>query len=108
MAKLGFRKLDDLIGRVDLLEQIDDPENPKTRLVNLSGLLHDPDPTGESPRIHTRSRNERLGFEGGIGVGEGATMGVYANGAPDLCFQSLVWPNSRPKGQLQMSMLAIW
>jgi glutamate synthase (NADPH/NADH) large chain/glutamate synthase (ferredoxin) len=66
LAKLGFRKLDDLVGRVDLLEQIDDPENPKTRLVNLSGLLHDPDPTGESPRIHTRSRNERLGFEGGI------------------------------------------
>ncbi len=66
MAKLGFRKMDDLIGRVDLLEQIDDPENPKTRLVNLSGLLHDPDPTGESPRIHTRSRNERLGFEGGV------------------------------------------
>ncbi len=66
MAKLGFRKLNDLIGRVDLLEQIDDPENPKTRMVNLSGLLHDPDPSGESPRIHTRSRNERLGFEGGI------------------------------------------
>ena len=66
MAKLGFRKLDDLIGRVDLLEQIDDPENPKTRMVNLSGLLHDPDPTGESPRIHTRPRNERLGFEGCI------------------------------------------
>ena len=64
LAKLGFRKLDDIIGRVDLLEQIDDPENPKTRLVNLSGLLHDPDPSGESPRIHTRPRNERLGFEG--------------------------------------------
>lgn len=64
LAKLGFRKMDDLIGRVDLLQQIDDPENPKTRMVNLSGLLHDPDPTGESPRIHTRPRNERLGFEG--------------------------------------------
>lgn len=66
LAKLGFRKMDDLIGRVDLLEQVDDPENPKTRMVNLSGLLHDPDPTGESPRIHTRPRNERLGFEGGL------------------------------------------
>ncbi len=66
MAKLGVRKMDDLVGRVDLLEQIDDPENPKTRMVNLSGLLHDPDPSGESPRIHTRPRNERLGFEGGL------------------------------------------
>ncbi|HCR30465.1 MAG TPA: glutamate synthase large subunit [Opitutae bacterium] len=64
LAQLGFRKMDDLIGRVDLLQQIDDPENPKTRMVNLSGLLHDPDPTAESPRIHTRPRNERLGFEG--------------------------------------------
>lgn len=66
LAKLGYRKMDDLIGRVDLLEQIDDPGNPKTRMVNLSGLLHNPDPTDESPRIHTRPRNERLGFEGGL------------------------------------------
>ena len=28
LAQLGFRKMDDLIGRVDLLQQIDDPENP--------------------------------------------------------------------------------
>src|SRR5690606_10743098 len=66
MAKLGFRKLDDLIGRTDLLEQVDDPENPKTATVNLSGLLHNPDPTGEAPRTHTRPRNERLGFEGSL------------------------------------------
>ncbi|MEM9157714.1 MAG: glutamate synthase large subunit [Verrucomicrobiota bacterium] len=64
MAKLGFRKMDDLIGRVDLLEQIEDEENPKSGMVNLSGLLHDPDPSGESPRVHTRTRNERLGFDG--------------------------------------------
>ena len=66
MAKLGFRRLDDLIGRTEFLEQIDDPENPKTAMVNLSGLLHNPDPTGEAPRIHTRPRNERLGFEGSL------------------------------------------
>jgi len=64
LAKLGYRKLDEIIGRTELLEQIDDPENPKTSLVNLSGLLHNPDPSGETPRIHTRPRNERLGFEG--------------------------------------------
>jgi len=66
LARLGFRKLEDIIGRVDLLEQIDDPENPKSGMVNLSGLLHNPDPSGEAPRFHTRPRNERLGFEGSL------------------------------------------
>ncbi|MBC2607211.1 glutamate synthase large subunit [Pelagicoccus albus] len=66
LAKLGVRKLDHLVGRTEFLEQIDDPENPKTAQVNLSGLLHNPDPSGESPRIHTRPRNERLGFDGNL------------------------------------------
>jgi len=64
LARLGARSLDEVIGRVDLLEQIDDPANPKTRLINLSGVLHDPDPTGETERRHTRERNERFGNEG--------------------------------------------
>jgi glutamate synthase (NADPH/NADH) large chain/glutamate synthase (ferredoxin) len=64
LARLGARSLDEVIGRVDLLEQVDDPENPKTRLINLSGVLHDPDPSGETERRHTRERNERFGNEG--------------------------------------------
>ncbi len=64
LARLGARTLDEVIGRVDLLEQIDDPENPKTRLINLSGVLHDPDPTGQTERRHTRERNARFGNEG--------------------------------------------
>ncbi|HEY9249737.1 MAG TPA: glutamate synthase large subunit, partial [Rariglobus sp.] len=66
LAKLGARTLNDIIGRVDLLEQIDDPANPKTKLVNLSGLLHNPDPSGEMDRHHTRERNERFGGEGSL------------------------------------------
>ncbi len=66
LAKLGIRKLEHLVGRTEFLEQIDDPENPKTATVNLSGLLHDPDPSGEAPRTHTRPRNERLGFDGSL------------------------------------------
>ncbi|MFO1451295.1 MAG: glutamate synthase large subunit [Opitutaceae bacterium] len=66
LAKLGLRSLNDLIGRTDLLEQIDDPSNPKTRFVNLGGLLHNPDPSGELDRYHTRERNERFGNEGSI------------------------------------------
>ncbi|EDY82766.1 Conserved region in glutamate synthase family [Verrucomicrobiia bacterium DG1235] len=97
MAKLGFRKLDDLVGRTEFLEQIDDPENPKTAMVNLSGLLHSPDPSGESPRIHTRPRNERLGFDGSLDstiiqeshdviVGRAASFrGKYRIGNTDRC-----------------------
>jgi glutamate synthase (ferredoxin) len=66
LAKLGARSLNDVIGRTELLEQIDDPTNPKTKLVNLSGLLHNPDPSGELDRIHTRERNERFGGEGSL------------------------------------------
>lgn len=66
LAKLGYRKLRDIVGKTELLEQIDDPENNKSSSLDLSGLLHDPDPSGESPRHHTRSRNERLGFDGGL------------------------------------------
>ncbi|MFA6961391.1 MAG: glutamate synthase large subunit [Opitutaceae bacterium] len=66
LAKLGARTLNDIIGRVDLLEQIDDPANPKTKLVNLGGLLHNPDPSGETDRYHTRERNERFGGEGSL------------------------------------------
>ncbi len=66
LAKLGARTLNEIVGRVDLLEQIDDPSNPKSKLVDLSGLLHDPDPSGETDRIHTRERNERFGGEGSL------------------------------------------
>jgi len=66
LAKLGARTINDIIGRVDLLEQIDDPANPKTKLINLSKLLHNPDPSGETDRYHTRERNERFGGEGSL------------------------------------------
>jgi glutamate synthase (NADPH/NADH) large chain/glutamate synthase (ferredoxin) len=35
-------------------------------LVNLGGLLHNPDPSGEMDRYHTRERNERFGSEGSL------------------------------------------
>ncbi len=66
LSKLGARTINEIIGRVDLLEQIDDPANPKTKLLNLGGLLHNPDPTGELDRYHTRERNERFGGEGSL------------------------------------------
>ena len=64
LARLGCRSIDEIVGRTELLEQIDDPENPKTKMISFQGLLHDPDPGGETSRIHTRERNDRFGGEG--------------------------------------------
>ncbi len=66
LAKLGARSMNEIIGRTELLEQIDDPLNPKTRHVTLAVLLHNPDPSGELERYHTRERNERFGAEGSL------------------------------------------
>jgi glutamate synthase (NADPH/NADH) large chain/glutamate synthase (ferredoxin) len=66
LAKLGARSLEDIIGRVELLEQIADPANEQSKLIDLSGLLHNPDPSGEMDRFHTRERNERFGNEGSL------------------------------------------
>lgn len=66
MADLGVKTMDEMIGRTDLLEQVEDPSNPKTRTINFSRLLHNPDPTGELSRIHTRRRNDRFGNEGSL------------------------------------------
>ncbi|MDP2137961.1 MAG: glutamate synthase large subunit, partial [Candidatus Didemnitutus sp.] len=66
LARLGAHTLNDIIGRPELLEQIDDPANAKTRFVNLSGVLHNVDPTGQLDRHHTRERNERFGGEGSL------------------------------------------
>ncbi len=66
LARLGAHSLNDVIGRTELLEQIDDPANPKTRFLNLSGVLHNVDPSGQADRHHTRERNERFGGEGSL------------------------------------------
>ncbi len=66
LSLLGAKTFNEIIGRTDLLEQIDDTANDKTRSITLSGLLHNPDPTGELDRIHTRERNDRFGNEGSL------------------------------------------
>ncbi len=66
MANLGIATIDKLVGRTDLLEQVQDPKNPKTATINFSGILHNPDPRGIISRIHTRERNDRIGNEGSI------------------------------------------
>ncbi len=42
MAKLGFRTLDEMIGRVDMLQQRKDVDHWKAKGINLSSILHQP------------------------------------------------------------------
>lgn len=39
LSKLGYRKLQDIIGRTDLLKFSPDPENPKVSLLNFDAIL---------------------------------------------------------------------
>src|SRR5205809_18701 len=63
LAGLGFRSMDDAIGRVDLLERVDHPEVPRAQMLDLSLLLTDPLAGREEPRRRTVQRNDRPGVE---------------------------------------------
>ncbi|MGF1530863.1 MAG: glutamate synthase large subunit [Puniceicoccaceae bacterium] len=65
MAKLGVRTIDELVGRTDLLEQVDDLDHPKAMTIDLSPLLHQPD-ADQHDKIHVRERNDRIGNEGSV------------------------------------------
>jgi glutamate synthase domain-containing protein 2/glutamate synthase domain-containing protein 1/glutamate synthase domain-containing protein 3 len=55
LAALGQRRLDDIVGRVELLERVDRPETPRAQLLDLSLLLE-----GSAAR-RTAVRNDRPG-----------------------------------------------
>ncbi|HVH11236.1 MAG TPA: glutamate synthase large subunit, partial [Gemmatimonadales bacterium] len=61
LAELGFRSLDEVIGRADLLERVDRPEVPRAQMLDLSLLLSDPLAGGAEPRRRTVARNDRSG-----------------------------------------------
>jgi len=61
MAALGVRRMDDLIGRVELLRRSARPETPRASLLDLSALLSAPANTAE-PRRRMLERNVRPGL----------------------------------------------
>src|SRR5207244_2697129 len=63
LAELGYRSLDEIIGRVDLLERVDRPDVPRAQLLDLSLILADPLGGREAPRRRTVDRNDRPGVE---------------------------------------------
>jgi glutamate synthase (ferredoxin) len=66
LSKLGFRTLNELVGRTDFLEPMTDPRNPKTARLDFSRLLHAVDPSWEQARVAMRARNERIGNMGSL------------------------------------------
>ena len=63
LAELGYRTLDDVIGRAELLERVDRPEVPRAQMLDLSLLLADPAADRDAPRHRTVARNDRPGVE---------------------------------------------
>jgi glutamate synthase (NADPH/NADH) large chain/glutamate synthase (ferredoxin) len=60
MASLGVRRMDDLIGHVELLERVERSETPRSSLLDLSAILTAP--TTTAPRRRTAERNARPGI----------------------------------------------
>ena len=67
LAAMGFRSMDEIVGRQDLLERVERPDVPRAQMLDLSVLLA---PTGEDgqPRVpagplrRTVQRNDRPGL----------------------------------------------
>ena len=61
MASLGARRLDELIGRVELLRRVERPDHPRAQTLDLSALLDAP-PEPARPRRRMVPRNVRPGI----------------------------------------------
>ena len=67
LADMGFRALDEIIGRNDLLERVEHPEVPRAQMLDLSVLMAPTDPSLRSgqapiPLRRTVERNDRPGL----------------------------------------------
>ncbi len=60
MAKLGFRSVDEMVGRVDFLRQRTDVTQEKARKIDLSELLAEPDDYEGVDRYKTREQTHEL------------------------------------------------
>ena len=60
MAKLGFRTINEMIGRTDRLEMRRGLNHPKARLLNLSRVLYRPGVTPDTATYQCETQNHRL------------------------------------------------
>ncbi len=61
LASLGYRSMDEIIGRTDLLHAVPLVEHPKAYALDLQRILADPDPSRTRPRKRVQPRNDRPG-----------------------------------------------
>ncbi len=61
MAEMGIRKIDDLIGRTDLLDMQAGVEHWKARGLDFSKIFHMPPVGAEVARVHCESQDHNLG-----------------------------------------------
>jgi len=59
LAELGHRSLDEVVGRVDLLQSDIPLEHPRAKSLNLNAILADVDPSRLRPRKRLQPRNDR-------------------------------------------------
>ncbi|WP_100408363.1 glutamate synthase large subunit [Bacillus solitudinis] len=60
MAELGFRTMDELIGRTDVLEMNEAIDNEKAKRVDLSSLLYQPNPGNYERNFCTKQQDHQL------------------------------------------------
>ncbi|MGK5091389.1 glutamate synthase large subunit [Deltaproteobacteria bacterium TL4] len=60
MASLGFRKFEEMVGRVDMLKQRTENLHWKSQHLDLSKLLHEPEVSKSVPRHNVRPQNHGL------------------------------------------------
>ena len=87
LAGLGFRRMEEIIGRVDLLEQkpVEDPS--KALKLDLTPILTPPDPTWTRPRHHTWERNDRKDKPLDERILKDASAALEGNGPVELSYQ---------------------
>ena len=62
LAEIGFRSLDEIIGRADLLERNPEIDHWKTRNLDLSGLLKFPSDAKTNPIHCVEKQNDKVGM----------------------------------------------
>ncbi len=63
LASLGYRSLDEVIGRADLLEQIEPDASHRWHRIDLSRVIAPVDPECREPHKRVQERNDRPGWE---------------------------------------------
>ncbi|HXF51681.1 MAG TPA: glutamate synthase large subunit [Dehalococcoidia bacterium] len=85
LASLGYRRLDEIIGRMDLLRQIERPERPRAKTLDLSPIITMA-PDGKPIRA-LQERNDRVERTLDDQILEDAKEALEGRGSVRLCYK---------------------